>query len=163
VAAFRVGPGLDGPTDQGPLIDDRAVAKITAHVADAVAKGGKVLTGGHQAQAIGARFFEPTVIADVPVDALLNREETFGPLAGLIRFASEQEAVALANDTRSGLAAYAYTNDAARQWRLTEALEYGMVGINTGLISTEVAPFGGSRNRAWAAKDRTWARTIISM
>ncbi|GHC95649.1 NAD-dependent succinate-semialdehyde dehydrogenase [Novosphingobium pokkalii] len=143
VAAFRVGPGLDGPTDQGPLIDDRAVAKITAHVADAVAKGGKVLTGGHQAQALGARFFEPTVIADVPVDALLNREETFGPLAGLVRFASEQEAVALANDTRSGLAAYAYTNDAARQWRLTEALEYGMVGINTGLISTEVAPFGG--------------------
>ena len=143
VAAFRVGPGLDGPTDQGPLIDDRAVAKITAHVADAVAKGGKVLTGGHPAQAIGARFFEPTVIADVPADALLNREETFGPLAGLIRFASEQEAVALANDTRSGLAAYAYTNDAARQWRLTEALEYGMVGINTGLISTEVAPFGG--------------------
>ncbi|NKJ43427.1 NAD-dependent succinate-semialdehyde dehydrogenase [Novosphingobium sp. SG720] len=143
VAAFRVGPGLDGPTDQGPLIDDRAVAKVTAHVADAVAKGGKVLTGGHQAQAIGARFFEPTVIANVPADALLNREETFGPLAGLVRFSSEAEAVALANDTRSGLAAYAYTNDAARQWRLTEALEYGMVGINTGLISTEVAPFGG--------------------
>ncbi|WP_179505527.1 MULTISPECIES: NAD-dependent succinate-semialdehyde dehydrogenase [unclassified Sphingomonas] len=143
VAAFRVGPGLDGPTDQGPLIDDRAVAKVTAHVADAVAKGGKVLTGGHQAQAIGARFFEPTVIANVRADALLNREETFGPLAGLVRFSSEAEAVALANDTRSGLAAYAYTNDAARQWRLTEALEYGMVGINTGLISTEVAPFGG--------------------
>ncbi|MBB3360232.1 MULTISPECIES: NAD-dependent succinate-semialdehyde dehydrogenase [unclassified Novosphingobium] len=143
VAAYRVGPGLDGPTDQGPLIDDRAVAKITAHVADAVAKGGKILTGGKPAEAIGARFFEPTVIADVPADALLNREETFGPLAGLIRFSSEQDAVAMANDTRAGLAAYAYTNDAARQWRLTEALEYGMVGINTGLISTEVAPFGG--------------------
>ncbi|KPF51414.1 succinate-semialdehyde dehydrogenase [Novosphingobium sp. AAP1] len=143
VAAYRVGPGLDGPTDQGPLIDDRAVAKITAHVADAVAKGGKILTGGKPAEAIGARFFEPTVIADVPADALLNREETFGPLAGLIRFSSEQEAVALANDTRAGLAAYAYTADAARQWRLTESLEYGMVGINTGLISTEVAPFGG--------------------
>ncbi|MDR6512870.1 succinate-semialdehyde dehydrogenase/glutarate-semialdehyde dehydrogenase [Novosphingobium capsulatum] len=143
VAAYRVGPGLDGPTDQGPLIDDRAVAKITAHVADAVAKGGKILTGGKQAKAIGARFFEPTVIADVPADALLNREETFGPLAGLVRFSSEQEAVALANDTRAGLAAYAYTADAARQWRLTESLEYGMVGINTGLISTEVAPFGG--------------------
>ncbi|WP_062788332.1 NAD-dependent succinate-semialdehyde dehydrogenase [Novosphingobium capsulatum] len=143
VAAYRVGPGLDGPTDQGPLIDDRAVAKITAHVADAVAKGGKILTGGKQAKAIGARFFEPTVIADVPADALLNREETFGPLAGLVRFSSEQEAVALANNTRAGLAAYAYTADAARQWRLTESLEYGMVGINTGLISTEVAPFGG--------------------
>ena len=143
VAAYRVGPGLDGPTDQGPLIDDRAVAKITAHVADAVAKGGKILTGGKPATTIGARFFEPTVITDVPADALLNREETFGPLAGLIRFSSEQDAVALANDTRSGLAAYAYTNDAARQWRLTESLEYGMVGINTGLISTEVAPFGG--------------------
>jgi len=143
VANYRVGPGLDGPTDQGPLIDDRAVAKITAHVADAVAKGGKVLTGGKPAQEIGARFYRPTVIADVPADALLNREETFGPLAGLVRFSSEQQAVAMANDTRSGLAAYAYTADAARQWRLTESLEYGMVGINTGLISTEVAPFGG--------------------
>lgn len=143
VAVMRMGPGLEGPVDQGPLIDERAVAKVAAHVADAVARGGKVLAGGGAAPELGSRFHAPTVIADVPADALLNREETFGPLAGLIRFSTEAEAVALANDTRSGLAAYAYTADAGRQWRLTEALEYGMVGINTGLISTEVAPFGG--------------------
>ncbi|WP_408590723.1 NAD-dependent succinate-semialdehyde dehydrogenase [Novosphingobium sp.] len=142
VAAYRVGPGLDGPTDQGPLIDARAVAKVAAHVADALAGGARLLTGGKQLP-IGERFYAPTVLADVRSDALLCREETFGPVAGLVKFSTEAEAVRMANDTRAGLASYAYTRDGARQWRLTESLEYGMVGINTGLISTEVAPFGG--------------------
>jgi succinate-semialdehyde dehydrogenase/glutarate-semialdehyde dehydrogenase len=142
VATWRVGPGLDGPTEQGPLIDARAVAKISAHVADAVAHGARVLTGGAPHPA-GDRFYQPTVLVDVRPDALLAREETFGPLAGLIRFADEAEVVHLANATRAGLASYVYTASAPRQWRLMDALEYGMVGINTGLISTEVAPFGG--------------------
>jgi succinate-semialdehyde dehydrogenase/glutarate-semialdehyde dehydrogenase len=142
VADFRIGPGLDGPTDQGPLIDGRAVTKIAAHVADAVSHGARVLTGGEPHPA-GDRFFQPTVLADVRPDALLVREETFGPLAGLIRFSDEAQVVHLANDTRAGLAAYVYTASAPRQWRLMDALEYGMVGFNTGLISTEVAPFGG--------------------
>ena len=142
VAAFRVGPGLSGPTDQGPLIDSRAVAKVAAHVADATAHGARVLTGGEPHPA-GDRFFQPTVLVDVRPDALLVREETFGPLAGLIRFSDEAQAVHLANDTRAGLAAYVFTASAPRQWRLMESLEYGMVGFNTGLISTEAAPFGG--------------------
>jgi len=142
VAALRVGPGLGGPTDQGPLIDGRAVTKIASHVADALSHGARLLTGGAPHPA-GDRFYQPTVLADVSPDALLAREETFGPLAGLIRFGDEAEAVHLANDTRAGLAAYVYTASAPRQWRLMEALEYGMVGFNTGLISTEVAPFGG--------------------
>jgi succinate-semialdehyde dehydrogenase/glutarate-semialdehyde dehydrogenase len=142
VAAFRVGPGLSGPTEQGPLIDVRAVTKVAAHVADALAHGARALTGG-QPHPAGDRFFRPTVLVDVRPDALLVREETFGPLAGLIRFTDEAEAVELANDTRAGLAAYVFTASAPRQWRLMESLEYGMVGFNTGLISTEVAPFGG--------------------
>jgi succinate-semialdehyde dehydrogenase/glutarate-semialdehyde dehydrogenase len=142
VAAMRVGHGLAGPTEQGPLIDTRAVAKVAAHVADAVAHGARVLTGG-AAHPAGERFWQPTVLADVQPDALLVREETFGPLAGLIAFADEAAAVRMANDTRAGLAAYVFTASAPRQWRLMEALEYGMVGFNTGLISTEAAPFGG--------------------
>jgi len=142
VAAYRVGPGLSGPTEQGPLIDSRAVAKVAAHVADALAHGARALTGG-EPHAAGDRFFQPTVLVDVRPDALLVREETFGPLAGLIRFTDEAEVVHLANDTRAGLAAYVFTASAPRQWRLMESLEYGMVGFNTGLISTEAAPFGG--------------------
>lgn len=142
VEKMVVGAGLAGATDQGPLIDDRAVAKARAHVEDAVARGGTVLTGG-SAPAGNGFFFAPTVITDVPPDALLCREETFGPVAGLVRFETEAEAVRLANDTRAGLAAYFFTRDADRSVRLAEALEYGMVGQNTGLISTEVAPFGG--------------------
>ncbi len=142
VGTFVVGAGLAGPSDQGPLIDARAVVKAGAHVDDAVARGGRVLTGGY---ARGGRgfFFEPTVIAEVPTHALLCREETFGPVAGLVRFKTEEEAIVLANDTTAGLASYVYTRDMDRSWRVTEALEYGMVGLNTGLISTEVAPFGG--------------------
>jgi succinate-semialdehyde dehydrogenase/glutarate-semialdehyde dehydrogenase len=142
VAGLKVGAGLAGPSDQGPLIDARAVAKAQAHVADAVARGGKVLTGGAAIAGEGS-FFAPTVITDVPADALLCREETFGPVAGLVRFASEEQAIAIANDTDAGLASYVYTRDYERVWRVPEALRYGMVGVNTGLISTEVAPFGG--------------------
>ncbi len=142
VSTYRVGHGLAGPTEQGPLIDTRAIAKVSAHVADALAHGARALTGGAVHPA-GARFFQPTVLVDVRPDALLVREETFGPLAGLIRFSTEDEVVAMANDTRAGLAAYVFTASAPRQWRLMESLEYGMTGFNTGLISTEAAPFGG--------------------
>ncbi|WDF74899.1 NAD-dependent succinate-semialdehyde dehydrogenase [Novosphingobium sp. KACC 22771] len=142
VAGLEVGPGLAGPSDQGPLIDGRAVEKAKAHVADAVARGGTVLTGGAQVDGAGT-FFAPTVITGVPADALLCREETFGPVAGLVRFETEEEAIAIANDTDAGLASYLFTRDYERVWRVPEALRYGMVGVNTGLISTEVAPFGG--------------------
>lgn len=144
VSALKVGAGLDGPSDQGPLIDDRAVAKAIAHVTDALRHGGRLLTGGKPINRLG-NFFAPTVIADVAVDALLFREETFGPVAGLVRFETEEEAIALANDTDAGLAAYVYTRDIDRCWRVSEALDYGMVGVNTGVISTEVAPFGGMK------------------
>jgi succinate-semialdehyde dehydrogenase/glutarate-semialdehyde dehydrogenase len=142
VRGLVVGHGLDGPTDQGPLIDANAVAKAAEHVADAIQGGGRVLVGGSAIEGPG-HFFHPTVIADVSADALLCREETFGPVAGLVRFSDEAEAIRLANDTESGLAAYLFTQDMGRFWRVSEALEYGMVGVNTGLISTEVAPFGG--------------------
>ena len=142
VAKLVVGDGLSGPTDQGPLVNVAAVAKVEAHVADALAKGATLHTGGHRLSA-GPHFFAPTVLSDLSPDALMCREETFGPVAGIVSFSTEEQAIEHANDTRSGLAAYAYTANAARQWRLPELLEYGMVGINTGLISTEVAPFGG--------------------
>jgi succinate-semialdehyde dehydrogenase / glutarate-semialdehyde dehydrogenase len=146
VQALITGPGLAGATDQGPLIDERAANKVALHVADAVAKGAQILTGGARLEGeIFKRgtFYAPTVIRDVPKDALLCSEETFGPVAGLIRFETEQEAIFLANDTDAGLAAYVYTKDLERSWRVPEALQFGMVGLNTGLISTEVAPFGG--------------------
>jgi succinate-semialdehyde dehydrogenase/glutarate-semialdehyde dehydrogenase len=142
VGTMVVGAGLEGCTDQGPLIDARAVAKARAHVEDAVAHGATVLTGGGTLDRPG-HFFAPTVLSDVPADALLCREETFGPVAGLVRFDTEADALRIANDTRAGLAAYFFTRDADRSVRMAEALEYGMVGQNTGLISTEVAPFGG--------------------
>ena len=141
-AKFVVGHGLEGATDQGPLVNEAAMAKVERHVADALAGGATLHTGGHRHSA-GARFYAPTVLSGVPRDALLCREETFGPVAGIVAFRDEAEAVALANDTRAGLASDVYTANADRQWRLMEALDYGMVGFNTGLISTEVAPFGG--------------------
>ncbi|WP_374570662.1 NAD-dependent succinate-semialdehyde dehydrogenase [Phenylobacterium sp.] len=141
-AQLRVGDGLAGETDQGPLIDDRALAKVERHVADAVAGGARVLTGGEARPGPGD-FYAPTVLAGVDPSALLAREETFGPVAGIVTFRTETEAVALANATRAGLASYVYTTDAKRAWRVPEQLQYGMVGLNTGLISTEVAPFGG--------------------
>ena len=142
VAQLRVGDGLKGPTDQGPLIDTKALAKVEQHLADAVGKGARIVQGGKR-HALGGTFFEPTVVVDVTRDMLVAREETFGPVAPLFRFETEQDAVDMANDTEFGLAAYFYTRDLARSWRVAEALEYGIVGLNTGIISTEVAPFGG--------------------
>ena len=135
-------PGMDAKATQGPLIDDRAVEKVESHIADATSKGAKVLVGGKR-HALGGRFFEPTILTDVTPQMAVAREETFGPVAPLFRFRDEAEAIALANDTEFGLAAYLYGRDVGRIWRVAEALEYGIVGINTGLISTEVAPFGG--------------------
>ncbi|HWZ62205.1 MAG TPA: NADP-dependent succinate-semialdehyde dehydrogenase [Steroidobacteraceae bacterium] len=142
VSQLRVGDGLKGPTDQGPLIDAKALAKVEEHVADALAKGARVVHGGKR-HALGGNFYQPTVIADVTPEMKVAREETFGPVAPLFRFATEAEAVHMANDTEFGLAAYMYTRDLSRSWRVSEALEYGMVGLNTGIFSTEVAPFGG--------------------
>ena len=142
VRKLRVGDGLKGETDQGPLIDAKALAKVETHIADAKSKGAKVITGGKR-HALGGTFYEPTVLTDVSRDMILAREETFGPVAPLFRVDTDEQAVKLANDTEFGLAAYVYTRDLARSWRVTEALEYGIVGLNTGLISTEVAPFGG--------------------
>jgi succinate-semialdehyde dehydrogenase/glutarate-semialdehyde dehydrogenase len=142
VRKLRVGDGLKGETDQGPLIDTKALAKVESHIADAKSKGAKVVTGGKR-HALGGTFYEPTVLTDVSREMILAREETFGPVAPLFRVDTDEEAVKLANDTEFGLAAYVYTRDLARSWRVTEALEYGIVGLNTGLISTEVAPFGG--------------------
>jgi len=135
-------PGLDDGATQGPLIDDRAVEKVESHVADAVSKGARVLIGGKR-HSRGGRFFEPTILTGVTPAMAVAKEETFGPVAPLFRFSTEAEAIALANDTEFGLAAYFYGRDIARVWRVAEALEYGIVGINTGIISTEVAPFGG--------------------
>jgi succinate-semialdehyde dehydrogenase/glutarate-semialdehyde dehydrogenase len=142
VAQLRVGDGLAGVTDQGPLIDAKAVAKVEEHIADALAQGAKVLLGGKR-HALGGSFFEPTILADVTPKMLVAREETFGPVAPLFKFSTEAQAIAMANDTEFGLAAYIYTRDLARSWRVSEAVEYGIVGLNTGIISTEAAPFGG--------------------
>ena len=140
--ALKVGPGLEPGVQQGPLIDAAAVAKVEVHIADAVAKGAKVATGGRR-HPLGGTFFAPTVLTEVHPQMAIAREETFGPVAPLFRFGSEDEAIALANDTEFGLASYFYARDIGRIWRVAEALAYGMVGVNEGIISTEVAPFGG--------------------
>jgi succinate-semialdehyde dehydrogenase / glutarate-semialdehyde dehydrogenase len=142
VEQLRVGDGLKGPTDQGPLIDAAALAKVEQHIADALSKGARVALGGRR-HALGGTFFEPTVVTEVTPAMRIAREETFGPIAPLFRFETEQDAIRMANDTEFGLAAYFYTRDLARSWRVAEALEYGMIGLNTGIFSTEVAPFGG--------------------
>ena len=142
VKALKPAPGLEASSTQGPLIDEAAVEKVESHIRDAQAKGATVLVGGHR-HALGRRFFEPTVLTEVTSQMAVAREETFGPVAPLFRFKTEADAIAMANDTEFGLAAYFYGRDIARVWRVAEALEYGMVGINTGMISTEVAPFGG--------------------
>ena len=142
VKKLKPAPGLEAGATQGPLIDDKAVAKVEEHIQDAVSKGARVVVGGSR-HALGGRFFEPTVLADVVPSALMAREETFGPVAPLFRFTTEEEAIAMANNTEFGLAAYFYGRDIGRVWRVAEGLESGMVGINTGIISTEVAPFGG--------------------
>jgi len=141
-AELKVGNGLDDGVVQGPLINEDAVLKVEEHISDAVAKGARVVAGGKR-HALGGSFFEPTVLADVPHDALIFAEETFGPVAPLFRFETEEEAIRLANDTPFGLASYVYARDVGRIFRVVEQLEFGMVGVNEGLISTEVAPFGG--------------------
>jgi len=145
VKGLKVGNGLEEGVTQGPLIDERAVTKVEAHLADALAKGAKVLTGGKR-HALGGTFFEPTVVAGATAAMTVAREETFGPLAPVFRFDSEEEAIGMANDTEFGLAAYAYTRDLGRAMRVMEKLQYGQVGINAGLITTEVAPFGGVKD-----------------
>jgi succinate-semialdehyde dehydrogenase / glutarate-semialdehyde dehydrogenase len=142
VSQLRIGDGLAGVTDQGPLIDAKAVAKVEEHIADALAKGAKLTLGGKR-HALGGTFFQPTILTAATPDMLLAREETFGPVAPLFKFETEAQAIAMANDTEFGLAAYIYTQNLARSWRVSEAVEYGIVGLNTGIISTEVAPFGG--------------------
>lgn len=142
VANLKVGNGLEEGVLQGPLIDMDAVAKVKEHIQDAVNKGAKILTGG-KPHALGHSFFEPTILTGVTPEMKVAREETFGPLAPLFSFSSEQEVIQMANDTEFGLAAYFYSRDIGRVWRVADALEYGMVGINTGLLSNEAAPFGG--------------------
>ncbi len=144
VAELNVGNGLETGVNQGPLIDMNAVAKVEEHIADAVAKGAKITAGGKR-HALGGRFFEPTVLADVTPGMLIASEETFGPVAPLFRFETEEQALQMANDTPFGLASYFYSRDIGRIWRVSEGLEFGIIGINTGIISTEVAPFGGMK------------------
>jgi succinate-semialdehyde dehydrogenase/glutarate-semialdehyde dehydrogenase len=142
VEGLKVGNGFDPEVTQGPLIDYAAVEKVEEHIQDAVSRGARVLTGG-QRHTLGGTYFQPTVLANVPANATVAREETFGPLAPLFRFETDDEALQLANDTEFGLASYFYSRDIGRVWRVAEGLESGMVGINTGMLSTEVAPFGG--------------------
>ncbi len=142
---LKVGNGLDEGITQGPLINEAAVEKVESHIADALGKGAKVATGGAR-HVLGGTFFQPTVLTDVTPAMDVAREETFGPVAPLFRFDSEEEGVQMANDTEYGLASYLYTRELSRAWRVAEALEYGMVGINTGLISTAIAPFGGVKS-----------------
>jgi succinate-semialdehyde dehydrogenase/glutarate-semialdehyde dehydrogenase len=144
VAEMKIGNGLTGEFQQGPLINMAAVDKIEQHISDGVAKGARIICGGKRHE-LGGTFFEPTIMVDVTSDMLVAREETFGPLAPVFRFDTDAEAVQMANDTEFGLASYFYSRDINRVWRVAEGLEYGMVGINTGLISTEVAPFGGMK------------------
>jgi succinate-semialdehyde dehydrogenase / glutarate-semialdehyde dehydrogenase len=142
-AGIKVGNGFEPGVSQGPLIDDAAVAKVQSHVADALAKGGRVITGGTPHAKLGGRFFEPTVIAGATADMLCAKEETFGPVAPVFSFNTEAEAIEMANNTEFGLASYFYSRDIGRVFRVGEALEYGMVGVNTGIISTAEVPFGG--------------------
>ncbi|MBI3906355.1 MAG: aldehyde dehydrogenase family protein, partial [Pseudomonas fluorescens] len=142
VARLNIGNGLENGITTGPLIDAKAMAKVQEHIDDAVSKGARVVAGG-KPHALGGTFFEPTVLVDVPRNAAVAKEETFGPLAPLFRFKDEAEVIAMANDTEFGLASYFYARDLSRVFRVGEALEYGIVGVNTGIISNEVAPFGG--------------------
>jgi succinate-semialdehyde dehydrogenase/glutarate-semialdehyde dehydrogenase len=144
VSGLKVGNGMEDGVAQGPLIDEAALAKVEEHVGDATAKGARVVVGGKR-HPLGGTFYEPTILADVTPEMKVAKEETFGPVAPLFRFSSEDEAVRMANDTEFGLASYFYARDIGRIWRVSEGLEYGMVGINTGLISTEIAPFGGMK------------------
>jgi succinate-semialdehyde dehydrogenase/glutarate-semialdehyde dehydrogenase len=142
---LTVGNGLtDGDVQQGPLINMAAIDKVEKHIQDAISKGAKVMAGGKRHK-LGGTFFQPTVLAGVTTKMAVSKEETFGPLAPVFRFKDEAEALKMANDTEFGLAAYYYTRDIGRVWRVAEGLEYGIIGCNTGVISTEVAPFGGMK------------------
>jgi succinate-semialdehyde dehydrogenase/glutarate-semialdehyde dehydrogenase len=141
-AAMKIGDGTEQGVTQGPLINMKAIDKVEKHIADAVRGGARIVTGGKR-HALGGTFFEPTVLADVPAGALVSQEETFGPLAPVFRFKDEADVIAMCNNSPFGLASYFYSRDLGRVWRVAEALESGMVGVNTGLITTEVAPFGG--------------------
>ncbi|HHL42705.1 MAG TPA: aldehyde dehydrogenase family protein, partial [Hellea balneolensis] len=142
VEAMAIGDGLSGNVQQGPLINEAAVLKVEEHIADAIAKGATLKTGGKR-HALGGTFFEPAVLTDITTDMLVAKEETFGPMAPIFKFSSEDEVIQQANDTEYGLAAYLYSRDIGRIWRVSEGLEYGMIGINEGIISSELAPFGG--------------------
>jgi succinate-semialdehyde dehydrogenase / glutarate-semialdehyde dehydrogenase len=142
VAQLQVGNGMDEGVTQGPMINQGAIDKVKDHIEDALSKGGKLICGG-QSHVLGGSFFTPTIIGNATADMKMATEETFGPVAPIFRFKDEAEAIAMANDTEFGLATYFYTRDIGRVWRVGEGLEYGMVGINEGIISTEVAPFGG--------------------
>jgi succinate-semialdehyde dehydrogenase/glutarate-semialdehyde dehydrogenase len=142
VARLKVGNGLEEGVTIGPMIDAKAIAKVEEHIADAVSKGAKIVAGG-KTHALGGLYYEPTILVDVPASAAVSREETFGPLAPVFRFQDEDDVVRQANDTEFGLAAYFYSKDLGRVFRVGEALEYGIVGVNTGIISSEAAPFGG--------------------
>ncbi len=155
VAELKVGSGFEEGVAQGPLIEMAAVEKVEEHVADAVAGGAKVLTGGKR-HAKGGTFYEPTVVVGMKPDMKAAREETFGPLAPVFRFETDEEAIALANDTPFGLASYFYSRDIGRVWRMAEALEYGLVGVNAGLISTELAPFGGFKESGLGREGGPW-------
>lgn len=155
VSDLKVGSGFEDGVAQGPLIDEAGVEKVEEHLADATAKGARVVTGGRRHE-LGGTFFQPTVIADATPEMLVAQEETFGPLAPVFRFRTEEEAIALANDTPFGLASYFYSRDIARCWRVAEALEYGLVGVNAGLISTEVAPFGGYKESGLGREGGPW-------
>jgi succinate-semialdehyde dehydrogenase/glutarate-semialdehyde dehydrogenase len=143
--ALQVGNGITDGVEQGPIIDDQGLAKIKQHVEDAVGKGATLLTGG-KPHALGGTFFEPTVLTEMTSDMQLFREETFGPVAALFKFSDEDDAIAMANDSEFGLAAYLFTENAARLFRVSEALEFGIVAVNTGIFSSEVGPFGGLKN-----------------
>jgi succinate-semialdehyde dehydrogenase / glutarate-semialdehyde dehydrogenase len=143
VAGIKLGNGFEPGVSQGPLIDDAALAKVETHVADALALGARLVAGGKARPDLGQRFFEPTLLADATPEMLCSREETFGPVAPVFKFKTEAEVVALANNTEFGLASYFYSRDIGRIFRVGEALEYGMVGVNTGLISVAEVPFGG--------------------
>jgi succinate-semialdehyde dehydrogenase/glutarate-semialdehyde dehydrogenase len=150
-----IGPGLDKGVQLGPLIDQQAIDKVEQHVQDAVAKGARLMTGGKR-HALGGTFYEPTVLADVKKGMLITEEETFGPVAAVIPFTSESEVIQMANDSEYGLASYFYSKDISRIWRVAEALEFGMVGVNTGTISNEVAPFGGIKQSGLGREGSVW-------
>jgi len=149
---MKVADGFEPGAVIGPLIDMKAVEKVEAHIADAVKKGAKVVTGGKRS-ALGGTFFEPTVLTNVTTEMVITKEETFGPVAPLYRFKTDEEAIKMANDTEFGLAAYFYSRDIGRIWRVAEGLEYGIVGINEGIISTEIAPFGGMKESGIGRED----------